>query len=426
MQQGVGQVNVEAVLARAGAAAQRGNFFLAEGLCRDTLELGQTDWRLHHMLARVALSMGAFWAAAESLGRARAGERERGGGVLQGEDTQRTLEDLESRQAAQDAAILAAGPRWMVIRAWGCGFGADLDHVLGCLLLAEVTGRTPIVHWGAASKFRDAGVENAWESFFEPATEATLGDVIGKKHAYYPPKWNDGNLRAPEVNRSQGPHSRMQYLTYLARPEPVVVMDFMCGVVNVLPWVREGHRLRGASVSGAMRDLVKRYVRPRAEIAADVEAFARANFRGEVAAVHVRGSDKVIEDPALDEGNAALRRGVEQLAAERTELSLFLLTDSEPIRQEYERIFGSRLTVAPATRATGKTGVHFLPLKDRARLGREVLRDMLLAARCDWLLGPGNSNVSCMAAHFRDWEPGRLRFQVRSMHEQRNYFAYTW
>src|SRR5690242_5044603 len=37
------------------------------------------------------------------------------------------------------------GPgRILVIREWGCGFWSDFDHVIGGLLLAELTGRAPV------------------------------------------------------------------------------------------------------------------------------------------------------------------------------------------------------------------------------------------------------------------------------------------
>src|SRR5215469_16394010 len=36
----------------------------------------------------------------------------------------------------------------LLIKAWGAGFWSDVSHVFGGLLLAEVTGRKPVVHWG--------------------------------------------------------------------------------------------------------------------------------------------------------------------------------------------------------------------------------------------------------------------------------------
>jgi hypothetical protein len=36
--------------------------------------------------------------------------------------------------------------RYLLIKAWGFGFWADLDHVLGALLLADLTRRVPVVY----------------------------------------------------------------------------------------------------------------------------------------------------------------------------------------------------------------------------------------------------------------------------------------
>jgi len=43
--------------------------------------------------------------------------------------------------------------KFLLIKAWGYGFWSDVSHVLGQLLVAELTGRTPIVHWGQNSLF---------------------------------------------------------------------------------------------------------------------------------------------------------------------------------------------------------------------------------------------------------------------------------
>lgn len=43
--------------------------------------------------------------------------------------------------------------RYLLIKSWGFGFYSDVIAVLGSLLLAEITHRTPVVHWGKNSLF---------------------------------------------------------------------------------------------------------------------------------------------------------------------------------------------------------------------------------------------------------------------------------
>ncbi|MDK9702056.1 MAG: hypothetical protein OEL20_02880 [Sulfuritalea sp.] len=56
---------------------------------------------------------------------------------------------------------------FLLIRAWGAGFWSDVDHVLGQLLLAEITGRIPIVHWGAESLFGGTTDEDGFALYFK-------------------------------------------------------------------------------------------------------------------------------------------------------------------------------------------------------------------------------------------------------------------
>ena len=84
---------------------------------------------------------------------------------------------------AAPAAALEAGTgglpardpdRFLLIKAWGYGFFSDLDHVLGCLLLAEMTGRTPVTHWGTNSLFRIDSGTDAFRSYFSPLSPQTI------------------------------------------------------------------------------------------------------------------------------------------------------------------------------------------------------------------------------------------------------------
>ena len=38
--------------------------------------------------------------------------------------------------------------KYLLIKAWGYGFFSDVNHILGQLLIAEMTERIPIVYWG--------------------------------------------------------------------------------------------------------------------------------------------------------------------------------------------------------------------------------------------------------------------------------------
>jgi protein O-GlcNAc transferase len=298
------------------------------------------------------------------------------------------------------------GERFLLIKAWGNGFCSDLDHTLGHLLLAEMTGRTPVVHWGRNSLFGRDPEQDAFREFFEPVSAATIDDLTGEDLDFWPPKWNETSLREETKQKLSGVWSRLHGILYLNRPERVLVADYHAGIVTLLPWVRPGHPLHGATLEHATRWLVKKYLRLRPEIERDVNEFAAARFtQRPVIGAHVRGSDKQKEDPDLMKKIGAYPRAIQQLASGAWFWSLFLLTDWEPIRQEFARMFPGNLITTECARTQTEKGLHYHGFPDKVRLGVEVIRDAWLAARCDFFVGMGSSNVSCLIYHLKDWTP---------------------
>jgi hypothetical protein len=319
------------------------------------------------------------------------------------------------RWPARYAATMS-GTRYLLIREWSQGFWSDVDHVLGMCLLAEITGRTPLVWWGAQSRFsRDTAV-NAWEQFFEPVSVAAISDLApaGK----FPAKWQGQPLAGPIRNRWSGAGSRLVGLELMDRDEAVVVSDFHTGMKALLPWLPASHPLAGASLQEAYRALARKYLRPRPEIMAEVERFAAAHFRGRpLIGVHLRGSDKVEEVSELE---AVLNRYfpiVEERLRARPDAALFLLTDDERVRRHYEQRYGDRLVATACARSSSNIGVHYMADRDPQRIGVEVMVDTYLAARCDEFIGLGFSNVSLYASYLKVWPPGSCLLLDTNAHE---------
>ncbi|MGD9691044.1 MAG: hypothetical protein AB7K52_11605 [Phycisphaerales bacterium] len=337
---------------------------------------------------------------------------------------------LEERARVPAVDQPGRADRFLLIRGWGYGFWADVDHVIGALLLAEITGRTPIVFWGRESLWADvdqsagdAGQRpsSAWEAYFEPVSPARIADVesAAKEGGVYPPKWAPGTLREPPASRWEGAWSRVPALRLFNRSERVVVSDFHVAVAGLLPWVPMGHRLHGADFATAHRDLFSRWLRPRSEIAGAAEAFVREHLPGapeQALAVHIRGTDKAIESAHLERVSEEYPRRIEAILAREPGLRIFLMTDDAGARQRLESRFGGRVVCADAARSSGSTGVHYLKHESRTRLGIEVLRDVLIAARCGRLIGLGSSNVTLAAWHMKAWPEGAVELLDVPLH----------
>jgi hypothetical protein len=68
--------------------------------------------------------------------------------------------------------------RFLLIKAWGCGFWSDVSHVAGQLLIAELTDRIPVIFWGTGSLYASENplVKDAFIMYFLPVSNYSVYD----------------------------------------------------------------------------------------------------------------------------------------------------------------------------------------------------------------------------------------------------------
>ncbi|ACH40733.1 TPR domain protein [Citrifermentans bemidjiense Bem] len=370
----------------------------AELICRYLGDRGCLSPRVSRTLAEVALAIGKPEVAVREFEHAQAaGDRSRA----------TRIKLVKAQEAERLSPPPERGERFLLIKAWGYGFWSDVNMLLGQCLLAEITGRVPVVHWGGNSLFSDDPGKNAFLSFFLPFNGTGIGELAARARSFYPPKWNRENLLLDELNKEEGPWSRFSSLYALERGEEVVVGDFHYGVNDLIPWIPPEHPLYGLDQDALCLQLYRRYLRPKPELEQRAEAFFNREFSGRpVLALHVRGGDKGGEDPGLHRLNALYHPRIERFLSEEREGRLFLLTDDEKLLSSYRERYGDRLSHTVSTRTGSSLGVHYQEQADRRALGEEVLVDALIASRCHLFLGNGFSNVSLAVAQMKQWEPG--------------------
>lgn len=402
-------------LSLAVRAFTAGNLPASEILCRDVLDANPKNAAALNMLGIIAAHVGAVEQAAglfQAALRAEPGNAE----------TQQNLDLL--KQAPRPHAIAGTDQRYLVIKAWGFGFWSDVSQVLGSLLLAEITGRIPVTCWGKNSLFGDGSDRDAFRRYFEPVSDVTLADLSRIENAtFYPAKWRKDNLTDEEVTKWQGSGSRAAAIYFLNKPETIAVNDFYIGVANVAPWIPAGHPMHGRPPTAIYRYLIEKYLHPRSATLAAGDAFFRDKLQGSpFVAVHVRGSDKIVEDRNLDAVNQSYTAA---LAAIEPSWRIFLLTDDENWRAQLTAQFGARIVTTDCQRTASSTGVHYLPSVDRVQAGLEVMTDAYLALRADRFIGNGSSNVSAMIAVMKDWPAGACTLLGASALMQRNLFIHV-
>lgn len=402
-------------------AAQRAHtpLFDTAGFCRNLEALYTAMWRQSQLqgtpdaLCASAPSDEAFAPARQAL--------QQGNWALADLLCRQTLAQQPQHAAAQAGLVqvrqalglphdripqASGATRLLLIKAWGYGFWSDLDHVLGSLLVAELTGRTPLVLWGRNSLFRRPDTENAFEAFFQPVSGARLSDATAPGLSFYPEKWSRDTLSLEDLHKWDGPGSRLSGLYLLGRSEDVVVSDFHTKLNDLIPWIPSSSALHGLDRSALYRHLVKRQLHLQPALAQRIEALAERHLSGaRWLAVHVRGTDKIQELSNLAEVNQQYDAWIERILAVNPQVRIFLLTDSTPVVDHFRARWGERVLSLPCERGNDSTGVH-LSGHDGIALGEQVLTDAYLAARCDLFLGNGASNVSVGIRHLKDWASG--------------------
>ncbi len=293
-------------------------------------------------------------------------------------------------------------PQFHLIKAWGFGFGSEMASLMGQTYLAEITGRTPVVHWGKNFLYRGDGTSCVFHHFFKPFNDLSLNGLLElKPQNIFPPKWTQDNLLNENVAKREGSFSKMSALYYLNCEQTVSVADYYAGVINIQPWLPQGHVLRELNFDETYRYLAKKYLRPQDFIQTHADDFIRDHLSIPFLAVHARGSDK-------DEGYRAMTsipmRTLEyvkkRLAAMPQKTKLFLMTDDEALLKKYQLEFGQRLVTTNSQRSSSTTGVHYDPNSDKRSAGQEMLIDMLIAAKATCFIGLGLSNPSQLICYF--------------------------
>lgn len=349
------------------------------------------------LFARNALAAGDFWRAdsAARLLSASPGRAEELAALRADIADQLGLTGWRDQPSPPDRG------KFLLIPACGAGFWADAAHVLGALLLAEITGRTPIVHWGAASRFRGPGLgtQDAFGQFFEPIAPVSLGEL-----AAIADRWpQDWPLDPPPS--SIAPPKGCDPLRTLARREALVIAGHYLPLADVADWIPRAHPLTDLTLGELARKLMADHFRVQPMIKAAAAAFITAQFgQAPFVAAHVRGTDKNEEVPNNDKLIDSYLIWTDRML-QRPESRLFLATDDERCADVFQRRYGARVAMTDAARRADGLGVHAAPGDAGRRLGEEVLIDCLIAAEASHFVGNGTSGPSCAIALMRRRPP---------------------
>lgn len=376
---------IQETLHRAQDALHRGDLSRANRLLQHLHAAGHANAASHQILAVIATELGLFGPAERHIEAARSLTPPRG-----------------------------PKPRYMLIRAWGAGFWADVLHTVHGLAIAEEAGRIPAIHWGLECRYRRPGTDDAWRLYFEPVSTVTARDLGLGNRSYFPPKWNAANLKAQRVNKDSGDGGAMSGLFLLNRDEDVTVFDFFTEIEDFAPWLRPGNPLTAAHPEPGLGLLYRKYLRLKPDLVAEVDRLEREMLRGRpTIAVHYRtqGGPKIQESSdkqALVPD--AFTATIDRFLADRGEGGVYLMTDFAPAVDFFRERYGDRLACRDVIRVARpeEQSVEIHLQHDGVALAHEVLLDTYLATRCTAFVGDGASGVSQAITRLKAWASGAV------------------
>jgi len=300
--------------------------------------------------------------------------------------------------------------KFLLIREIAAGLWNEMHHVLSQALAAEIMQRIPVVYWGKGSLYASSDGSNAFEQFFLPISSYSVHDLAKEEFSFYPERWNSTNILMP-VTGSPEDDKHLAADPLEECGADVCVRDNYIDVEKIIPFIPEGHPLFGLKRRDLLHRLICKYIRLQKDVQTFIDAFFDENMKGiPFLAVHIRSSDKIVEVQHLHELNEMYPREIEKVLKANPGMRIFLMTDCIEILEEYKKRYGDLLIHTNCRRVPRNgEGVHFQEYPDNRVKGLEIIRDTWLAARCDFFIGNGYSNVSAAISELKNWKSDRIK-----------------
>lgn len=247
------------------------------------------------------------------------------------------------------------------------GFCASITYALNGVRRALELDRLPVVLLDEESspQFFDAERgPNVWEYYFEPVMRVSYGELEERRRRE---GWS--------VHRFTF-HETLYH--HLSDPERIATFWAYEPPADQEAWMAEKRALGRAFVS--------RYVRPLPVFRRRADAFFGRHLSDEYAiGAHVRGTDFAYAEATEPEQYIeSIRKHLAEREIDR--YKVFLATDQQQFVELFRGELGERVVVSDGLRSEGEVAPFNLPVeRSRALLGEEVLLDVLLLARCDYL-----------------------------------------
>ncbi len=312
--------------------------------------------------------------------------------------------------------------RFLLIKSWGCGFWSDVDHVMGQLLAAELTNRIPVIYWGPNSLYAQSFQTNAFDLYFEPVSEYSIEDLTWPGYTFYPQIWNARNIMVEDLDKIAWTQRNLGDM--MSNDASVVVSDIHYFIRPMIDYIPKDHWAYGMTAHQIYRYLFDNYLKLKPDIEAEIEDFYQEKMKGNgpLLSVHIRGGDKVREVENLAGLNRRYYTEIDRYIRLYGIKKILLLTDCDDIIKTFKKKYGDMLVFTDCRRsdlADTRNAAHLQAYREKRRKGIEIIKDTYLAAKCDFFIGNGYSNVSYTVKRLKDWPEDHIQLFYRDLNKEK-------
>jgi hypothetical protein len=302
-----------------------------------------------------------------------------------------------SQRRPGEALMPPTQTRYLLVKAKG-GFGNRILSAVTGILLAEVTGRIPVIDW-RDGEYLDRGV-NAYPLLFDDPVNVEAA-AFDNRSDVKPSLWA-GHLSEHPTDLIQRlfPNDHSNPFIYrklsidLARPAAetalAVFWSYLPKMERIRRQVSALPAYRGLSAGEITQDALSRYFTPNSRVRARLERVLTTEGRP-VIGVHIRYTDRKVS-------LARIITEVTRLRKRMPHAPIFLATDNQRVQDSFRAQFDG-VVVIEKTLGDDVNSLHeHLVHNDPLREAENALVDMWALASCDWLVYSRHSTFSVAAA----------------------------
>jgi hypothetical protein len=300
----------------------------------------------------------------------------------------------------------------ILIKALGCGFWGEVNHLIRQFFLAETLNRVPVVYWGADFGYKKNDGGNNFENYYEKITE-DIFDSSEITKTIFPHEWNWLNLYDGKKKNQGSSSPKIQLQYFCSRSEDILISDFYSSIDEII-------QLRGLNLTDQRisereicAEIFRKYLKPCAELSQKKEKFIRESMIGRFwIAVDASIFDDANNLSKIYKKNLLIWNLIDQVITLNPSIGIFLISNSTLVENAYRQRYGARINTLDNNVKEDNHDSWY-------DLGQKYMLQALIATECSYFVGLSDSCSADAIRNMKVW-PDNFAFLLGEKIEYRS------